>query len=65
MKFEKEDEGVGPGEWTPQPRQQIFQFKLNTQEDHTGYVRDLINRQFVISRILRPDGTISMADAEA
>ena len=30
-----------------------------------AYVRDLINRQFVISRILRPDGTISMADADS
>ena len=67
VKFEKEDEGLaalsrehkladkGSGEFTNK-----------TLDGRTvAYVRDLINRQFVISRILRPDGTISMADAES
>lgn len=30
-----------------------------------SYIRDLINRQFVISRIAHPDGTIDLADSES
>ena len=42
------------------------EFTNKTLDSRTvAYVRDLINRQFVISRILRPDGTISMADADS
>ena len=29
------------------------------------HMRDLVNRQFVISRIMHPDGEISMADADS
>ena len=53
VKFEKEDEGLAA---------LSREHKL---ADKGAYVRDLINRQFVISRILRPDGTISMADADS
>lgn len=67
VKFEKEDEGLAA-----QSREHKFadkvsvEFTNKTLDGRTvAYVRDLINRQFVISRILRPDGTISMADAES
>lgn len=68
VKFEKEDEGLAAlsREHKLADKKVSVEFTNKTLDGRTvAYVRDLINRQFVISRILRPDGTISMADAES
>lgn len=66
VKFEKEDEGLAALSREHKFADKVsVEFTNKTLDGRTvAYVRDLINRQFVISRILRPDGTISMADAE-
>ena len=66
VKFEKEDEGLAALSREHKLADKVsVEFTNKTLDGRTvAYVRDLINRQFVISRILRPDGTISMADAE-
>lgn len=67
VKFEKEDEGLAALSCEHKLADKVsVEFTNKTLDGRTvAYVRDLINRQFVISRILRPDGTISMADAES
>ena len=67
VKFEKEDEGLAALSKEHKLADKVsVEFTNKTLDGRTvAYVRDLINRQFVISRILRPDGTISMADAES
>lgn len=67
VKFEKEDEGLAALSREHKLTDKVsVEFTNKTLDGRTvAYVRDLINRQFVISRILRPDGTISMADAES
>ena len=67
VKFEKEDEGLAALSREHKLADKVsVEFTNKTLDGRTvAYVRDLINRQFVISRILRPDGTISMADAES
>ena len=67
VKFEKEDEGLAALSREHKFADKVsVEFTNKTLDGRTvAYVRDLINRQFVISRILRPDGTISMADAES
>ena len=67
VKFEKEDEGLAALSREHKLADKVSgEFTNKTLDGRTvAYVRDLINRQFVISRILRPDGTISMADAES
>ena len=67
VKFEKEDEGLAA-----LSREQKFADKVSVEFTNkmldgrtVAYIRDLINRQFVISRIMRPDGTITMADADS
>ena len=67
VKFEKEDEGLAV-----LSREQKFADKVSVEFTNkmldgrtVAYIRDLINRQFVISRIMRPDGTITMADADS
>ena len=67
VKFEKEDEGLAALSREHKLADNVsVEFTNKTLDGRTvAYVRDLINRQFVISRILRPDGTISMADAES
>lgn len=67
VKFEKEDEGLAALSREHKLADKVsVEFANKTLDGRTvAYVRDLINRQFVISRILRPDGTISMADAES
>ena len=67
VKFEKEDEGLAALSQEHKLADKVsVEFTNKTLDGRTvAYVRDLINRQFVISRILRPDGTISMADAES
>ena len=67
VKFEKEDEGLAALSREHKLADKVsVEFTNKTLDSRTvAYVRDLINRQFVISRILRPDGTISMADADS
>ena len=67
VKFEKEDEGLAALSREHKLADKVsVEFTNKTLDGRTvAYVRDLINRQFVISRILRPDGTISMADADS
>lgn len=67
VKFEEEDEGLAALSKEHKFADKVsVEFTNKTLDGRTvAYVRDLINRQFVISRILRPDGTISMADAES
>jgi len=66
VKFEKEDEALAA-----LSREQKFADKVSVEFTNAmldgrtvSYVRDLINRQFVISRVMSADGTISMADAD-
>ena len=67
VKFEKEDEGLAALSREHKFADKVsVEFTNKTLDGRTvASVLDLINRQFVISRILRPDGTISMADAES
>ena len=66
VKFEKEDEALAA-----LSREQKFADKVSVEFTNAmldgrtvSYVRDLINRQFVISRVMSADGAISMADAD-
>jgi len=66
VKFDKEDEGLAA-----LSREQKFADKVSVEFTNTildgrtvEYIRDLINRQFVISRVMSPSGDISMADAD-
>jgi len=66
VKFEKEDEGLAA-----LSREQRFADKVSvefTNEILAGrtveYIRQLINRQFVISRVMNPAGEVAMADAD-
>lgn len=66
VKFDKEDEGLAA-----LSREQRFADKVSVEFTNeildgrtVAYIRDLINRQFVISRRLTPAGELSMADAD-
>ena len=66
IRFEKEDEGLAA-----LAREQKFADKVSVEFTNrmldgrtVEYMRDLVNRQFVISRVMHPDGTIAMADAD-
>ena len=65
VRFEKENEAL-----EALSREQKLADKLSVEFTNTAldgrtvaYVRDLINRQFVISRVARADGSITIADA--
>ncbi len=67
VKFKKEDEALAA-----LSNEQKFADKVSVEFNNkildgrtVSYLRDLINRQFVISRIMRPDGSIIMADADS
>lgn len=67
VKFEKENEAL-----VALTKENKFASKIAVEFTNkmlegraVSYVRDLINRQFVISRILCVDGTIIMADADS
>ena len=67
VKFEKEDEALAE-----LAHEQKFADKVSVEFTNgmldgrtVEYMRDLVNRQFVISRIMHPDGEISMADADS
>ena len=59
--------GAGGAGWSTVAGQGAsVEFTNKTLDGRTvGLCPHLINRQFVISRILRPDGTIRMADADS
>lgn len=67
VKFDKEDEALAA-----LSHEQKFAEKVSVEFTNTildgrtvEYMRDLVNRQFVISRIQRTDGEIVMADADS
>lgn len=67
VKFEKEDEALAA-----LSKEQKFAEKVSVEFTNSmldgrtvGYMRDLVNRQFVISRIRHTDGEITMADADS
>ena len=66
VKFEKEDEALAALSHEQKYAQKVSVEFTNTLLDGrtVEYVRDLIHRQFVISRVKHPDGGITMADAE-
>lgn len=66
VKFEKEDEALAALSHEQKYAQKVSVEFTNTLLDGRTieYVRDLIHRQFVISRVKRPDGEIAMADAD-
>lgn len=66
IRFEKEDEGLAA-----LSNEQKFAEKVSVEFTNrmldgrtVEYMRDLVNRQFVISRVRHPDGGITMADAD-
>ena len=66
VKFEKEDEALPALSHEQKYAQKVSVEFTNTLLDGRTieYVRDLIHRQFVISRVKHPDGGITMADAD-
>ncbi|MEG2365157.1 MAG: putative transporter [Alistipes sp.] len=67
VKFAKEDEALAA-----LSKEHPFASKVSIVFSNTlldgrsiAYMRDLVNRQFVISRIMHADGTIIMADADS
>ena len=66
VKFEKEDEALAALSHEQKYAQKVSVEFTNTLLDGRTieYVRDLIHRQFVISRVKHPDGEITMADAD-
>lgn len=66
VKFEKEDEALAALSHEQKYAQKVSVEFTNTLLDGRTieYVRDLIHRQFVISRVKHPDGGITMADAD-
>ncbi|MEG1612056.1 MAG: putative transporter [Alistipes sp.] len=67
VKFAKEDEDLAALSKEHQLATKVSIIFSNTLlEGRTiAYMRDLVNRQFVISRIMHADGTIVMADADS
>lgn len=67
VKFEKEDEGLAALSQEHKSADKVSIEFTNKILDGRSveYTRELINRQFVISRILRTDGEIIMADADS
>ncbi|MEG1863833.1 MAG: putative transporter [Alistipes sp.] len=67
VNFAKEDEGLAALSLEQKFADKVsIEFTNKTLDSHTvDYTRELINRQFVISRIQHADGTIVMADADS
>lgn len=65
VKFEKEDEGLAALSREHKPAAKVsVEFTNKALDGRTvAQLRELVNRQFVISRIRRADGTVEMADA--
>ncbi len=64
--FKKEDEGLAELANEHKLAEKVSVEFTNRIIDGRSveYVRDLVNRQFVISRVMHPDGSITMADAD-
>ena len=64
--FKKEDEGLAELSNEQKLAEKVsVEFTNHILDGRTvEYVRDLVNRQFVISRVKHPDGSITMADAD-
>jgi len=64
--FKKEDEGLAAiSNEHKMPERTSVEFTNETLDGRKiGYLRDLVNRAFVISRILHTDGSITIADAD-
>lgn len=67
IRFEKEDEALAALSNENKFADKVSVEFTNAMLDGrtVAYMRDLVNRQFVISRLLHPDGSITMADAES
>ena len=67
VKFEKEDEALAALSNENKFADKVSVEFTNAMLDGrtVAYMRDLVNRQFVISRLLHPDGSITMADADS
>ena len=65
IRFEKEDEGLAALSAEKKLADKVsVEFTNQMLDGRTiEYMRDLVNRQFVISRVMRPTGEIIMADA--
>lgn len=65
VKFEKEDDGLAVLSNEHKPAAKVsVEFTNEALDGRTvAQLRELVNRQFVISRIRRADGTVEMADA--
>lgn len=66
IRFEKEDEGLAAISNEHKMAEKVsVEFTNETLDGKKiGYLRELVNRAFVISRILHTDGSITIADAE-
>lgn len=66
IKFEKEDEGLAALSAEKKLADKVsVEFTNQMLDGRTvEYIRDLINRQFVISRVMHPSGEIVMADGD-
>ena len=64
--FKKEDEGLAAiSSEHKMPERTSVEFTNKTLDGRKiGYLRELVNRAFVISRILHTDGSITIADAD-
>ena len=64
--FKKEDEGLAELANEQKLAEKVsVEFTNQIIEGRSvEYVRDLVNRQFVISRVMHPDGSITMADTD-
>uniref|UniRef100_UPI0040570677 putative transporter n=1 Tax=Alistipes sp. TaxID=1872444 RepID=UPI0040570677 len=66
INFKKEDEGLAAiSQENRMPERRSLEFTNEMLDGKTvGYVRQLINRAFVISRIFHADGSITIAEAD-
>lgn len=66
INFKKEDEGLAAiSQENRMPERRSLEFTNEMLEGkRVGYVRQLVNRPFVISRILHLDGSITIAEAD-
>lgn len=66
VKFEREDEGLAALSNEQRLAEKVSVEFTNAMLDgrNVEYMRDLVNRQFVISRVMHADGSITMADAD-
>ena len=67
VKFEQENEALAALSREHKLASKVsIEFNNELLDGRTvAYMRDLVKRQFVISRIMRPDGSVAMADADS